>query len=297
MHLKNIKAALLLSLSFFTFYTAAMEEPTEQIQINYEQYCRDIAKKLHDNLNNKRDIEERLNRVYDQQDRAEIAKQYFYLYGEVEYDGFDPEIRDEQFLNVNCDYGFSIEELLKNNMIPCIEKSFGFIRLNLDNLRINNLEGIKEIPNIGCVQVLYLRRNRLTDIKHQAFKGFNNVEYLFLDSNIINNIETHAFEGLDKLDFLYLKRNPTLKAIPPKAFYGLNKLENLFFCYSKLTDFSMECFDYLPQLSEISFLGNELPNTCIEKLQLYSKENNINVSYPYETCNGPQIKATIYYKK
>ena len=140
------------------------------------------------------------------------------------------------------DLGFSIKDYLT---IPALKNKIqiktdrGKIYLDLDNMKINNLYGLQNIPNIKTVQSLYLGSNKLTTIQSNAFAGLPNLKELVLLANQLTTIQPKAFAGLLNLTTLYLSYNQ-LKAIPTNALAGLTNLTRLDLFDNKLTAQSKE---------------------------------------------------------
>ncbi len=154
---------------------------------------------------------------------VEIGRQYYIKHG-IE-------------LNIKVPWGFSIQDYLT---IPALKSKIqirtvsGKIALDLSNMKINNLQGLKKIPNIGTLQILSLENNPLTTIQPNAFAGLTNLDVLFLENNQLTIIPTNAFAGLTNLDYLYLDHNQ-LTTISTNAFAGLTKLKYLYIGNNRLT--------------------------------------------------------------
>lgn len=144
--------------------------------------------------------------------REAIAKEYFYLYGDVNtipfsYNVFDKN-RDIQFLNVGIDYGFSIQELVDNGKIPKIIDGIGGTRrLDLSNLKIKSLDGIANIKDIRSIANIDLSHNLIENISNRDFKDICPT-ILYLDHNLISSIGPNCFDNLFDLAILALNDNP-----------------------------------------------------------------------------------------
>ncbi len=127
------------------------------------------------------------------------------------------------------DYGLSIQDYLDN---PALKEKihlttpYNDIELDLSSMKINNLQGLQNIPNIKTVQKLYLNKNKLTIIPTNAFAGLPNLTELVLDKNKLTTIQPNAFAGLTNLKTLWLSNNQ-LTTIPPNTFAGLPNLRGL----------------------------------------------------------------------
>ena len=147
---------------------------------------------------------------------AEIGRQYYIKYGIQ--------------LDTSVPWGVSIQDYLTSpalkNKMPQVRTGLGGIVLDFEIMRINNLYGLQNIPNIKTVQRLSLGKNHLTTIPTNAFAGLTNLEYIGIDSNQLTTIQPNAFSGLTNLEDLRLQKNQ-LTIIPPNAFAGLPNLNYL----------------------------------------------------------------------
>ncbi len=147
---------------------------------------------------------------------VELGRQYFILYDEA--------------LETGQEWGFSIQDYLTipalKNKMPQITTTRGGIKLDLKNMKINNLKGLQNIPNIGTVQRLNLSDNKLATIPTNAFAGLTNLTSIVLDANQLTTIQPNAFAGLTNLKYLSLENN-LLTTIQPNAFASLPNLETL----------------------------------------------------------------------
>ncbi len=121
-------------------------------------------------------------------------------------------------------WGVSVRELLENNrnqVLPWRDA------LNLSDCYINNLDGLKDIPERDQVVALWLEHNQIAVIKPEVFNGLNNLKHLHLSHNQITTIEKGVFNGLNRLEFLWLDDN-RIAVIEPRAFnrFGLNLRNN-----------------------------------------------------------------------
>ncbi len=163
------------------------------------------------------------------------------------------------------DYGLSIQDYLDNpvlkNKIPQITKrpTFGReeTRLDLSNMKINDLNGLRNILNIKTVQFLRLGNNQLTTIPTNAFAGLTNLKDLFLRDNQLTTIQPNAFTGLTSLTELALYNNQ-LTTIQPNAFAGLTNLEKLYLYNNQLTTIKPDTFTGLTSLTELALHNNQL---------------------------------------
>ena len=179
---------------------------------------------------------------------AEIGRQYYMSYGEK--------------LETGVPWGFSIQDYLtipalKEKMPEITTNDFGQKVLNLSNMKINDLKGLQNIPNIKTVQTLFLDNNQLTTIQPNAFAGLTNLEWLGLGENQLSTIPTKAFAGLTNLKDLFLRDNQ-LTTIQPNAFTGLTSLTELYLGYNQLTTIPTKAFAGLTNLEKLFISNNRL---------------------------------------
>ena len=164
------------------------------------------------------------------------------------------------------DYGFSIKELLQANKLP--ERLEGPIlgtTLNLRRLRINDLDGLKEIPNIENLFELDLMFNQIPTIESEAFDGLN-LARIHLAFNQIRTIGPNAFAGLKNLELLNLDRNQ-ISAIALNAFADLNNLETLGLIGNELRTVKPNTFARLKSLTRLDLWLNPLTVETKKALQ------------------------------
>ena len=179
---------------------------------------------------------------------AELGRQYYMLYGIQ--------------LDTGAPWGVSIQDYLDSpelkNKMPQIKTNHkGETDLSLNNMKINNLYGLQNIPNIKTVQSLYLGSNKLTTIQSNAFAGLPNLKELNLYNNLLSTIPTKAFAGLTNLKELVLMGNQ-LTIIPTKAFAGLTNLEELYLNNNLLTTIQSNAFAGLTNLEGLYLRFNRL---------------------------------------
>ena len=100
----------------------------------------------------------------------------------------------------------SIRQLLQQGRVQ-----IGFSRnqgsLNLRNLKINDLTGLQEIPDIRNVKAIDLSLNQLTTLPSRIFNNLPNLEELHLNSNQLTILPDNIFTGLTRLMFLGFSNN------------------------------------------------------------------------------------------
>ncbi len=216
----------------------------------------------------------------------EFAKKWYLNYGkELELSAWIKKHFPGQTPEQVLYYGFSIQDYLTSpalqNKMPLVRTVREETRLDLSNMKINDLQGLQKIPNISNLSLLGLARNQLTTIPPNAFAGLTsletlalwgnqlttiqpnafaglpNLEYLRLQQNQLTTIQPNAFAGLTRLYMLRLARNQ-LTTIPPKAFAGLTRLTYLFLDRNQLTTIPTDAFAGLPSLYELRLEDNQL---------------------------------------
>ena len=136
------------------------------------------------------------------EDLASLLAKYWYLhYGE-----------NRNFILPNLDYGFSIEELRVHNKLPGTFSILRIRTLNLSELKINDLSGLRNIPDINNLKALYLVHNQIANLVPGVFNGLNNLIILDLGSNELTNLVPGVFNGLNNLRTLDLHNNKLTEA-------------------------------------------------------------------------------------
>ncbi len=108
--------------------------------------------------------------------------------------------------------------------MPQISTVLGEISLRFFYMKINDLKGLQNIPNIKTVQYLAFENNQLSTIQPDAFAGLTNLKELYLGYSKLTTIQPNAFAGLKNLEWLALDNNQLTTIKQPKAFAGLTKL-------------------------------------------------------------------------
>ena len=204
--------------------------------------------------------------------KASLAKNWYLNYG-----------TDRNFILDELNYGFSIQELLAYHKLQAIvERGEEQKQLDLSFLRINDLTGLRSIPNINEVMELklnhnrlsevqpntfnglnklkdlYLQNNQLTELLPNIFNGLNNLKALYLQSNQLTKLLPNAFNGLDSLEYLDLDYNHQLTELLPNSFSGLTNLRRLSLAYSQLTKLHPNAFNSLNNLKHLVLHHNQL---------------------------------------
>ena len=208
--------------------------------------AKEASKKLHDGtitLDQFKKTQDYLKLPQDLRDPllAEIGRQSYLTYGTK--------------LNTEAPWGVSIKELLQADKLPKPKVLGDYIELDLSNLRINDLDGLQQVPNIENLVKLDLKDNKISAIGPNAFARLKNLETLHLNDNKINAIGPKAFAGLDNLEILTLDDNQ-ISAIDGGAFNNLNKLEALGLNNNQISTLKRDIFAGPNNLREGIYIWN-----------------------------------------
>lgn len=190
-------------------------------------------------------------------DLISIAKAYFYTYGNPNISG--PQ-RVRQFLSFkNLNYGFSVQELIDNGKLPKFTRYDGDdeLGLELNNLRINSLDGLLGVPNLLTLSYINLSGNFIDNITELNSSKLSNIKELNLNGNNLSELKGNAFNRLKKLEILNLSQN-NLKKLNTDVFNGLNNLKRLSLDNNDLSDLTGNIFDNLNKLEVLSLHANQL---------------------------------------
>lgn len=223
-----------------------------------------------------------------------IAKYYYLLTGQ-NLQGVIPD-----------SYGFSIRELLnygRSDALTPFRGQYGtdFI---LGGKRINDLHGLRDIPDIkeeqsitiehdklsilpvgifagfDKLRVLNLWYDELSILPVDVFNGLNKLGKLILSYNKLNELLVGVFNGLNNLRILVLNNNE-LNNLPIDVFKGLTKLENLHLDYNKLKGLRTGVFNGLDNLRGLYISHNQLSELPVDvfkglvKLRFLDLSNNL----------------------
>ena len=195
------------------------------------------------------------------------------------------------------DIGFSIRELLDaGKRFPVDRTMTGTFQCDLQNRRINSLEGLLHIPEINRCQKIVLNRNRISSIQPGAFQGLSNLADLDLANNQIASIQPGAFQGLSNLEHLVLRKNQ-ITSIQPDAFQGLSKLQRLLLNDNQITSIQPGMFQGLSNLRFLFLNDNQItsiqPGTFqgLSNLRFLFLDNNRISTIQPGTFAGPPLKT------
>lgn len=108
--------------------------------------------------------------------------------------------------------GFSIQDYLDHNPDLIQKRQHRvlndiFLRQNLIGLRLNNLTGLKNIPNIDQVQILNISKNQLRTLPVAAFAACTKLFSLTLSNNQLTHLNANVFDGIRSIYILDLSYN------------------------------------------------------------------------------------------
>lgn len=196
-----------------------------------------------------------------------------------------------QLQKAGAHYELSIADYIALNGIPPIKPYLGINAINLDHLRITDLEGIAALGTVRTLDAdkkpidvvineITVVNNFILYVQPKTFDGLAHLNRLLLDGNQINLIVPRSFQGLTNLDTLSLTRNKLTKLAPrtfqgldnltalhlslnkldiqPGAFRGLNSLQTLTLSDNEITSLNLRALRGLPNLQALSLNSNKL---------------------------------------
>jgi Leucine-rich repeat (LRR) protein len=168
--------------------------------------------------------------------------------------------------------GFSIRDYLEY-LPDVIKKRKTETELDLSGLRLNDTDGLRDIPDLNNLQYLYLHNNQLTELSATLFNGLNNLQVLWLYNNQLTQLPATLFKGLNNLREIYLYDNQ-LTQLPATLFNGLNNLQVLWLYSNQLTQLPATLFNGLNNLQEVLLSNNQLTELLAT---LFNGLNNLRV--------------------
>jgi Leucine-rich repeat (LRR) protein len=203
-------------------------------------------------------------------DTAKQIAKIYYLITQKDLEGVDK----KPIVKIS----FSIRDYLEY-LPDVIKKRKTETKLDLSGLRLNDTDGLRDIPDLNNLQKLYLHDNQLTQLPATLFNGLNNLQKLYLHDNQLTQLPATLFNGLNNLQILYLYDNQ-LTELPATLFNGLNNLQLLYLYDNQLTELPATLFNGLNNLQALLLNNNqlmELPATLfngLNNLQYLSLSNN-----------------------
>lgn len=186
---------------------------------------------------------------------------------------FNPDNRTLQ----ESPYGTSIQDYLDFNPQLITERRSSN-KLDLTNMYLSSLEGLRNIPNISSVTSLWLIDNKLQQIQQNIFDGLYNLQSLNLRNNQLQQIQSNAFIGLQNLQLLDLADNK-LHQIQPNAFNGLQNLEKLELQDNQLQQINPQVFAGLQNLQGLFLYNNLLTSENITAILTALPELAANIAF------------------
>lgn len=147
----------------------------------------------------------------------------------------------------------------------------GFERLRALNLSCNNLLRLRDVlvirtTNLSGLACLDLSDNSLSDISVGTFRTLVGLVRLSLRKNAISTVDEDAFRGLDRLEFLDLSDN-RLADLPDSALTPLYSLQKLDLSGNQLQVLGARWFESLDRLRELDVSRNGLARAASGTLQ------------------------------
>lgn len=130
---------------------------------------------------------------------------------------------------------------------------------NLTSLRVEetDLKHVTAMQNLSMIKNLYLGKNQIDVIDHDAFDNLHNVEQLYLNRNKISHLDDLTFFRLHKLKMIMLDDN-RLTSLSAELFSKNLNLEKVYVAGNRIALIAPSFFDHP---SVISY--NLKNNTCI----------------------------------
>lgn len=227
--------------------------------------ARFVARALHEGEMTRQDLED-----ISQELISEVARHYYLIYNEF-------------IEGISVPYGVSVRELLSLNRLPEIPEHFEY---DLSKLRINDLDGLSQIPGISKVKKLNLSHNQLAVIKPGNFEGLGGLETLTLSYNKFTHLPAKIFRGLGSLTNLTISHND-IDSLEIDVFVGLGSLKRLDLSSNLMTNFSEQLFSGLGNMEWLNLSNNRLKVISYKTFKdiAYLKELNLQDNQLTKLCN------------
>ena len=131
-------------------------------------------------------------------DTAKQIAKIYYLITQKDLEGVDK----KPIVKIS----FSIRDYLEY-LPDVIKKRKTETKLDLSGLRLNDTDGLRDIPDLNNLRVLHLDNNQLTQLPATLFNGLNNLQILYLYDNQLTELPATLFNGLNNLQYLSLSNN------------------------------------------------------------------------------------------
>jgi len=217
--------------------------------------ARFIARAIHDGDMNREDLQD-----ISQELVAQIARHYYLIYNQT-------------IEGVTIQYGVSIRELLLLNRLPAIPEYWEY---DLSNLKINNLDGLQDIPDIGKVISLNLSHNEIAEVKDGDFIGLGNLGTLILSYNRLTKLPARAFRGMGSLNKLNVSHN-WINSIDSAAFSGLGGLTHLDLSSNAVDGLAEQLFSGMGNLEVLNLSDNGLKTLTFKSFKDLSSLKDLNL--------------------
>ena len=172
----------------------------------------------------------------------------------------------KQLLTAIEDYAFNgLTQLnslsLSNNGIfslskMCFKTLTGLQMLDLSNNKISSIDFDK--TDLNNLQTLFLRNNRLVQIKLEHFQDLNSLEFLDLTGNSISQLEPNSFKSLRSLINLQISDNPLSGTLKTDTFGGLVSLPTLDISRNLLTVVQNSSFNGMIELKDLNMSRSKI---------------------------------------
>ena len=161
--------------------------------------------------------------------------------------------------------GFSIRDYLEY-LPDVIKKRKTETELDLSWLRLNDTDGLRDIPDINNLQYLLLYSNQLTQLPATLFNGLNNLREIYLYDNQLTQLPATLFNGLNNLQEVLLSNNQ-LTELLATLFNGLNNLQALLLNNNQLMELPAMIFNGFNNLRVLILFNNQLTDENKEQLR------------------------------
>ena len=155
----------------------------------------------------------------------------------------------------------SLSELhLSRNQIKSVTSSFNFYRkLQFLDLSSNALStiGSRNFQSQSSLKVLNLNRNRIFELKKDAFLGLSSLRILTLSENELKDIDERVFHSLKNLEKLDLSGNG-MTYLAGHSFHGLANLKSLYLQRNQLHSVPSESLVFLKNLTKLDLGFNSM---------------------------------------
>jgi hypothetical protein len=174
----------------------------------------------------------------------------------------------------NVDWGFSIDELMKHNLLRddlVTAIAFPQVKINLKNYRINSTEGIEKLIKSKKIKKINVAGIDLTQNKLDALSAdfikflaiLKNLEFLSFAANRLTTLPDDLSTSTLKIAYLIFSCNQLI-CLP--AFLANANLKELMFAKNKLTTLPANFLANSPLIREAASSGNLIPLSVVQTL-------------------------------